>query len=331
MVGGVSNGRQHTETMGLLGCFLNTVPIRCAFSKDLPFTDLLLRIRKATLDALSHEVPFELLVQRFAQGRDPSRAPLIQVLIVVEPPLDGLQPEWGFSYMDVDTGVTKFDLELGLDDRPEGLAGRFNYNTDLFHKETIALLKSRWLQILDRIATNPEQRLSDLTQSVLSTHTPDVDLGRDEWKARTTDCPLNATVNEPLEEQVQSSHKQEAPLYPTATKQARDFVAPRTPLEKQLTTIWADVLATERVGATDNFFDLGGHSLSGLRLVNRLREMLGKRIPLAIVFEAPTVAEMANHLEQNYNVAGNRAASGESGTFAPVVPVNRESRRVRRP
>jgi acyl carrier protein len=322
VVGGVSNGRQHTETMGLLGCFLNTVPIRCAFSKDLSFTDLLSRIRKATLDALSYEVPFELLVQRFAQGRDPSRAPLVQVLIVVEPPLDGLQREWGFSYMDVDTGVTKFDLELALDDRPEGLAGRFNYNTDLFQKETIALLKSRWLQLLDRIVANPEQRLSDLAQAVLSTHTQDVDLPRDEW---------NATVHKPLEEQAQTSHGREAPHDPTATKPIRDFVTPKTPLEERLAAIWADVLATQRVGANDNFFDLGGHSLSGLRLVNRLREMLGKHIPLAIVFEAPTVAEMANHLQRNYNVAENRAASEESGTFAPVVPINRESRRARRP
>src|SRR6267143_2727855 len=59
VVGGVSSGRSHQETMNLLGCFLNTVAIRCAFSKSLPFTDLLARTRNATLGALSHdEVPF---------------------------------------------------------------------------------------------------------------------------------------------------------------------------------------------------------------------------------------------------------------------------------
>ena len=52
--------------MSLLGCFLNTVVIRCAFSRDLPFTELLSRTRNATLGALSHDgVPFELLVQKF--------------------------------------------------------------------------------------------------------------------------------------------------------------------------------------------------------------------------------------------------------------------------
>ncbi len=102
VIGGVSSGRHHSETMGLLGCFLNTIPIRCAFSKDNSFTDLLGHVRTATLSALSHDqVPFELLVQNFAQGRDPSRAPLVQALVVVEPPLEPLGSEWEFSYMDV--------------------------------------------------------------------------------------------------------------------------------------------------------------------------------------------------------------------------------------
>ena len=196
VIGGVSNGRHHTETMGLLGCFLNTIPIRCAFSKNLSFTDLLSIVRKAVLGALSHEVPFELLVQQFAQGRDPSRTPLVQVLIVVEPPLNALQPEWGFSYMDVDTGVTKFDLELGLDDRPEGLTGRFIYNTDLFQKATVALLKSRWLELLNRITANPQQRLSDLTRSLSSDGEPKMLLPPNEWNATTTNYPRNKAIHE---------------------------------------------------------------------------------------------------------------------------------------
>ncbi len=78
VIGGISSGRPRSETMGLLGCFLNTVPIRCAFEKALPFhRTARARPRTATLGALSHdEVPFELLVQKFAQHRDPSHAPL---------------------------------------------------------------------------------------------------------------------------------------------------------------------------------------------------------------------------------------------------------------
>ncbi|MBV9619307.1 MAG: non-ribosomal peptide synthetase, partial [Verrucomicrobia bacterium] len=101
VIGGISSGRDRAETMNLLGCFLNTLPIRCGFSETDRFVDLIARIRGTILEALSHETPFELLVQKFARKRDPSRAPLLQILMVMEPPLDPLPPGWGFSYMDV--------------------------------------------------------------------------------------------------------------------------------------------------------------------------------------------------------------------------------------
>lgn len=210
-IGGVSIGRRQKETMNLLGCFLNTVVIRCAFSKDLPFTEALARVRGATLEALSHdEVPFEMLVQQMAGKRDPSRAPLVQVLIVVEPPLDSLKEEWAFTHMDVETSTTKFDLQLGLDDRPEGLVGRFTYNTDLFERRTIEILKSRWLKLLDLIAADPTQRIRDLTtaawrETVFSRETPRI--GYDNPKSDRAHLPLdgNATLHQLFETQAARS------------------------------------------------------------------------------------------------------------------------------
>ena len=171
VIGGISSGRNREETANLLGCFLNTIPIRCAFSKDIPFTELLTRTRNATLGALSHdEVPFELLVQKFARNRDPSRSPLVQALIVVEPPLEPLPAGWDFTHMDVETGTAKFDLQLGLDDRADGFRGCFIYNTDLFERETIELLKARWLNLLESITADPAQRLTDLKASIWLGH-----------------------------------------------------------------------------------------------------------------------------------------------------------------
>jgi aspartate racemase len=214
VIGGVSSGRDHVETEGLLGCFLNTFVIRCAFSKDLPFTELLARARSATLGALSHDgVPFELLVQKFARKRDPSRAPLVQVLIVVEPPLTPLQGGWAFTHMDVDTGTAKFDLQLELDDRPEGLTGRFIYNTNLFERETIEVLKSRWLKLLDRIAVAPTQRVRDLTAAVWRETECEASPSRDtagdaerrkllvDWNDTRTNYPRDAAIHEVFEEQ----------------------------------------------------------------------------------------------------------------------------------
>jgi len=199
-VGGISSGRQHEETMGLLGCFLNTLVIRCAFSKDISFVELLASARKATLAALSHEVPFELLVQKFTQQRDPTRAPLIQALIVVEPPSVELGRGWAFTHMDVDARTAKFDLQLDLDDRVEGFSGRFIYNTDLFDEATIKSLRSRWLALLDRISAEPNQALCNLItvcNRVIELETPP------QWSGVTTNYPRESPIHRIFQEQTQ--------------------------------------------------------------------------------------------------------------------------------
>jgi acyl carrier protein len=72
------------------------------------------------------------------------------------------------------------------------------------------------------------------------------------------------------------------------------YVAPTTPLEQQLASIWAELLGVERVGIHDNFFELGGHSLLATQLVSRLREALRVELPLRTFFETLTVAELTD-------------------------------------
>jgi amino acid adenylation domain-containing protein len=68
---------------------------------------------------------------------------------------------------------------------------------------------------------------------------------------------------------------------------------PRTPAEKLLAGIWAEVLGVNEVGIDDNFFELGGHSLMAVLLFARILKEFGKRLPLATLFQAPTVAQLA--------------------------------------
>ena len=71
------------------------------------------------------------------------------------------------------------------------------------------------------------------------------------------------------------------------------FIAPRTPLEEQVATVWADVLGVGAVGAEDDFFELGGHSLLATQIVSRLARDFRVDLGLRAFFDAPTVAGVA--------------------------------------
>jgi amino acid adenylation domain-containing protein len=81
------------------------------------------------------------------------------------------------------------------------------------------------------------------------------------------------------------------------TRPDASFVAPRGPVEEEVASAWKAVLRLERVGAHDNFFDLGGHSLLATQVISRLRDASGVEIPLRALFDAPTVAGLAERVE----------------------------------
>lgn len=77
-----------------------------------------------------------------------------------------------------------------------------------------------------------------------------------------------------------------------------DYVAPRTPVEERLASVWSQYLGFERVGIEDNFFDLGGHSLLASQVVVRIREELGVDVALRTFFESGTIANLAQALAE---------------------------------
>jgi amino acid adenylation domain-containing protein len=77
----------------------------------------------------------------------------------------------------------------------------------------------------------------------------------------------------------------------------RPLIAPRTPLETDLAGIVAEVLGLERVSIEDSFFEIGGHSLMATRAIALIRDRLGREIPLRTLFEAPSVAQLAERME----------------------------------
>jgi aspartate racemase len=76
------------------------------------------------------------------------------------------------------------------------------------------------------------------------------------------------------------------------------LMAPRDALELQLTHLWEEVLGIQSIGVRDNFFELGGHSLAAVRLFALIEKRLGKRLPLAAVFQGATIEHLATLLRQ---------------------------------
>ncbi|HEV2149997.1 MAG TPA: amino acid adenylation domain-containing protein [Longimicrobiaceae bacterium] len=112
--------------------------------------------------------------------------------------------------------------------------------------------------------------------------------------------------------------KVDRPALPAPERRSEaGYVPPRTPVEAALAAIWGEVLSAGPVGARDDFFVLGGHSLHAARVTSRIREAFGVEVPLRACFEARTLAELASVVE-----AAARGGAGEPPP--PLVPVPRD-------
>jgi amino acid adenylation domain-containing protein len=111
-------------------------------------------------------------------------------------------------------------------------------------------------------------------------------------------------------------------LQPAASESG--FTAPRDTLEIELQSIWEKVLGVRPISVTDNFFDLGGHSLLAVRLFAQIKERFNRDLPLATLFQAPTVEQLAGILRQKGWVAPSRSlvAIQAGGTKKPLFCVH---------
>ncbi|MDQ2093166.1 type I polyketide synthase [Rhodalgimonas zhirmunskyi] len=119
----------------------------------------------------------------------------------------------------------------------------------------------------------------------------------------------------------------------------QEFVAPEGAIEEGLAKLWSDLLGVEQVGAEDNFFDLGGHSLIAVRLFAQVRKQWKVDFPISVLFEAPTIRACAKMIEAEGVVAesASDAEAPDEGKRAPerrfthLVPMHQGEGGPRRP
>ena len=200
LVGSPAAGRNPTDTEQIIGLFINTLVMRGDLAGNPTWRQLLERVRAAAVDAYANaEVPFEKLVEELQPERNLSHTPLVQVMFALErTPLESVTwPGFKLTQLEVDTGTSKFDLTLYVVENDGGMTARMEYNTDLFEAATIQRMLTHFKTLLEGIARDPDQHLSDFP--LLTERERHQELV--EWNRTETDYSPAKTVHELFEAQ----------------------------------------------------------------------------------------------------------------------------------
>lgn len=175
VIGTPSAGRTDDAVAELVGFFVNTLVLRTDLAGDPTFVELVRRTRATDLGAYNHQdVPFERLVEQLNPTRSTGRHPLFQTMLTFNN-IDGRTSDTNtpeasdvsVSAQRVESGIAKFDLLFGLDERrtsdgeAAGITGGVEYNTDLFDQETVEALVAGLARLFANVIRAPKRRLSE--------------------------------------------------------------------------------------------------------------------------------------------------------------------------
>jgi len=160
VVGTPIAGRNREEIEGLIGFFVNTLPLRTDFSGNPTFRELLGRVKEVALGAYAHQdLPFEKLVEELNPERDASHSPVFQVVFGMQnvprdvPALNGLS----ITRVPLPSVTAKFDLSLSISETASGLNCWLEYNTDLFEETTVSRMLRHFEHLLEMIVADPDR------------------------------------------------------------------------------------------------------------------------------------------------------------------------------
>ncbi len=159
LVGWPIAGRNRGELEGMIGFLANILVLRTDLAGEPSFRELLARVREAALGAYGHQdLPFEQLVEELRPERHLSHNPLFQVFFVLHHATGGgaSLPGIAVSVPGIDNRTSRGDLLVSLSETRDGLAGFFEYNTDLFDAATMERMARHFAALLEGAADAPE-------------------------------------------------------------------------------------------------------------------------------------------------------------------------------
>jgi thioesterase domain-containing protein/acyl carrier protein len=311
-------GRNQAPLRKMLGLFANVLPMRLTFCGALNFAQLLERAGEMTSAGLSHQhLPLNRTLEFLPSSASHVNAPALQSLMIYNnaplPTLDFADVTFT-PCLDLDNGTAKFDFAIEVWDSPQSLSGHLKYRSDLYEKSTMERLLENWETFIACGVANPFKALQSLPlpfdpqatfqganvpqisgfslPQVIESLSPSGN-GYGDKDLSTFEPAGNATGVR--SETIESN---QAPFIEAFDIACTGYSRPRNEVEEKLTRVWETTFGVHPIGIHDNFFGLGGHSLTAVRLIAAIEKETGHKLRLSTIFQQPTIARLARAMQE---------------------------------
>jgi amino acid adenylation domain-containing protein/FkbH-like protein len=170
VAGTIVSGRGHTDLEGLIGVFINYLPVKIEINKEHSFIEYSSQLGKNLINVYQHQdYPFDLMVEKFFDKAESSRNPVFDTMLIFHESEDSKYSKelpGGVSveeyYEQSGTNTSKLDFKVDVITKDNEIGVRLEYNRNLFTAGTIELFLERFNQLLNTIAENPNTLLKDI-------------------------------------------------------------------------------------------------------------------------------------------------------------------------
>ncbi|GMG87746.1 non-ribosomal peptide synthetase [Biformimicrobium ophioploci] len=301
LIVGTSSGRRYRpETENLIGCFINNLVLRTDLSGSPAFVELMQRVRRTVLDACSHDrVPFGRLVEDLNPRREMNLTPFFQHMFLYHnaayAPRD--LPGVEVTRLKSDTKRAKYDLLLQVREESGRFSGVLEYSEDLFDRTTAQAIVDDYLSLLCAAVKDPHLSIDAFAMA------PD------------TDEKILPVAEDPNRKQ--AAMPSVGPMAGTND----DFVG-------AVIEICRDVTGCDSVEGTDNFFDIGGHSLTATQLLTRLNRRFSIDLKISEIFETDDMQALGRRVREAVTGTVEQEEiplqAIQESSFAPASSIQRQ-------
>gem|GEM_PF-3160444 len=269
--------RDHTLEQHTIGCFLNVLLVKANFNDAMTIIDVANQIQTQVLNAFGHnQLPYEALVNEYNIKHQTERNALFQVMFSYQQ--EGFHEQlfagYKMSQRPVSYDIAKFDLTTFIFDyNPNRMAMAFEYCSDLFDDTLIETMMNDYLALLGLIISVPSQSIIDLTTLDGAQLFATDNITQCTQRVNIEDSKTPDSANQPQKGGFQTTY------------------------ETMLAEIFSEILNVDHVRREDSFFALGGHSVLATKILLRVEEKFAIRMPLRVIFEAHTIADLAFAIE----------------------------------